>query len=92
MAAGHKSAWAQYTITVKDRNGFQQKMQAAGVPTSIHYPRTMPDQPFYQNEETKRLEIPVARWTAEHVISLPMYPDMDATTQDKIISAVKSYF
>lgn len=92
VAAGHKSAWAQYTITVKDRNGFQQKMQAAGVPTSIHYPRTMPDQPFYQNEETKRLEIPVARWTAEHVISLPMYPDMDATTQDKIISAVKSYF
>ena len=92
VGADHNSAWAQYTITVKDRASFQQKMQAAGVPTSIHYPRTMPDQPFYQNEETKRLEIPVARWAAENVISLPMYPDMDATTQDKIIAAVKSYF
>lgn len=92
VGVDHNSAWAQYTITVKDRASFQQKMQAAGVPTSIHYPRTMPDQPFYQNEETKRLEIPVARWAAENVISLPMYPDMDATTQDKIIAAVKSYF
>lgn len=88
----HNSAWAQYTITVKDRASFQQKMQASGVPTSIHYPRTMPDQPFYQNEETKRLEIPVARWAAENVISLPMYPDMDSATQDKIIAAVKAYF
>lgn len=92
VGSEHNSAWAQYTITVKDRASFQQKMQAAGVPTSIHYPRTMPDQPFYQNEETKRLEIPVARWAAENVISLPMYPDMDTATQDQIIKAVKSYF
>lgn len=92
VATGHQSAWAQYTITVQDRAQFQQKMQAAGVPTSIHYPRTMPDQPFYSSEETKHLEIPHARWAADHVISLPMYPDMDDATQDKIIAAVKSYF
>lgn len=88
-----KSAWAQYTLTVKDRAGFQKKMTEAGVPTSIHYPRIMPDQPWYKEHTADpKQELPVARWAAEHVISLPMYPDMDNTIQDKIIAAVKGAF
>lgn len=87
------SAWAQYTITVKDRAGFQKKMTEAGVPTSIHYPRIMPDQPWYKEHTADpKQELPIARWAAEHVISLPMYPDMDNTIQDKIIAAVKGAF
>ncbi|WP_413943173.1 DegT/DnrJ/EryC1/StrS family aminotransferase [Bdellovibrio sp. HCB-162] len=88
-----KSAWAQYTLTVKDRAGFQKKMSDAGVPTSIHYPRIMPDQPWYKEHTADpKQELPIARWAAEHVISLPMYPDMDNATQDKIIAAVKGAF
>lgn len=88
-----KSAWAQYTLTVKDRAGFQKKMTDAGVPTSIHYPRIMPDQPWYKEHTADpKQELPIARWAAEHVISLPMYPDMDNTIQDKIIAAVKGAF
>ncbi|HWU45087.1 MAG TPA: DegT/DnrJ/EryC1/StrS family aminotransferase, partial [Bdellovibrio sp.] len=87
------SAWAQYTLTVGDRNGFQKKMQDAGVPTSVHYPRIMPDQPYYKEHTADpKAELNKARWAAEHVISLPMFPDMDTTTQDKIITAVKSAF
>lgn len=89
----NNSAWAQYTLIVKDRTGFQKKMQEAGVPTSIHYPRIMPDQPWYKEHTADpKAELPIARWAAEHVISLPMYPDMDKTTQDKIIDAVKGAF
>lgn len=90
VAENHKSAWAQYTITVKDRTNFQKKMTEAGVPTSVHYPRIMPDQPWYkENTANPNQELPIARWAAEHVISLPIYPDMDETTQNKIITAVK---
>lgn len=89
----NNSAWAQYTLTVKDRAGFQKKMSDAGVPTSIHYPRIMPDQPYYKaTTANPNQELPIARWAAEHVISLPMYPDMDNATQDKIIAAVKGAF
>lgn len=88
-----KSAWAQYTLTVKDRAGFQKKMSELGVPTSVHYPRIMPDQPYYkENTANPNQELPVARWAADHVISLPMFPDMDTATQDKIIAAVKGAF
>ena len=68
-------------------------MSEAGVPTSVHYPRIMPDQPWYKEHTADpKQELPMARWAAEHVISLPMYPDMDNATQDKIIAAVKGAF
>lgn len=93
VAANCKSAWAQYTLTVKDRAGFQKKMQDAGVPTSVHYPRIMPDQPWYKEHTSDpKQELPVARWAAEHVISIPIYPDMNDATQDKVIAAVKAAF
>lgn len=93
VAANCKSAWAQYTLTVKDRAGFQKKMQDAGVPTSVHYPRIMPDQPWYKEHTADpKQELPVARWAAEHVISIPIYPDMNDATQDKVIAAIKAAF
>jgi UDP-2-acetamido-2-deoxy-ribo-hexuluronate aminotransferase len=93
VASNARSAWAQYTITVKDRATFQKKMTDAGVPTSIHYPRIMPDQPWYKEHAgAGNAALTHARHAAEHVISLPMYPDMDTATQDKIIAAVRSAF
>lgn len=83
------SVWAQYTVSVTDRATFQKKMQDAGVPTSIHYPRIMPDQPWYkEHTSTPAGDWKNARHAAETVISLPMYPDMDEQTQDAIIKAV----
>lgn len=84
------SVWAQYTLTVEDRSTFQKKLTEAGVPTSIHYPRIMPDQPWYKEHAgAGNADLSVARWAADHVISLPMFPDMDEATQDRVIDAVK---
>lgn len=86
---GNRSVWAQYTVTISHRDAFQKKMQELGVPTTVHYPITMPDQPWYKANTPQRFEIPHARWAANHVISLPMFPDMDKTTQQKVIDATK---
>ncbi len=94
VASGHQSVWAQYTLTVENRTEFQKKLQAAGVPTSIHYPRIMPEQPWYKEHANKSVgDLKNSRWAADHVISLPMYPDMDDSTQkyviDQVIKALK---
>lgn len=82
----NESAWAQYTLTVGDRPAFEKKMKEAGVPTSVHYPRTMPDQPWYKENTTRVIgDLKNARWAADHVISIPMFPDMDDKTQNYII-------
>jgi UDP-2-acetamido-2-deoxy-ribo-hexuluronate aminotransferase len=87
---GNKSVWAQYTVTVSNRDAFQKKMQELGVPTTIHYPLSMPDQPWYQKHTPQRFDISNSRWAATHVISLPMFPDMDEATQAKVIEATKT--
>lgn len=84
------SVWAQYTVSVAQRSEFQKKLSEAGVPTAVHYPRIMPDQPWYKENTPCTHDVSKARHAAEHVISLPMYPDMDTATQDKIIAAVNS--
>lgn len=86
----NESVWAQYTLTVENRAEFQKQLTEMGVPTSIHYPRIMPDQPWYKTHTADpNSELEVARWAADHVISLPLYPDMPDDIQDQIIAAVK---
>lgn len=86
---GNISVWAQYTLTMSHREIFQKKMQELQVPTTVHYPMTMPDQPWYKKHTPLQHDISISRWAADHVISLPMYPDMDDRTQDIVIDAVK---
>ncbi len=86
---GNTSVWAQYTVTVSHREAFQKKMQEFGVPTTVHYPMTMPDQPWYKENTPVQADITNSRWAASHVVSLPMFPDMTSEQQQTVIEAVK---
>jgi UDP-2-acetamido-2-deoxy-ribo-hexuluronate aminotransferase len=90
LAPHRTSAWAQYTLLVPKRDQFQKKMQENGVPTAVHYPRTMADQPAYK-DNGRCLDIPVSRKMADQVVSLPLYPDMDDSIQDYVIEQVLKY-
>ncbi|NJM09720.1 MAG: DegT/DnrJ/EryC1/StrS family aminotransferase [Bdellovibrionaceae bacterium] len=85
------SAWAQYTLQVPRRAEFQKFMQEHGIPTSVHYPRTMPDQPGYEGLG-RTLNIEISRTMADSVVSLPMYPDMTDEIQDYVIEHVGKFF
>jgi UDP-2-acetamido-2-deoxy-ribo-hexuluronate aminotransferase len=89
VKSGNLSVWAQYTLTISNREQFQKKMQELQVPTSVHYPLTMPDQPWYKTHTKVHHDISVARWAAGHVVSIPMYPDMNEQNQRIVIDAVK---
>jgi len=82
------SVWAQYTLMVPDRDTVQARLKEAGIPTAIHYPRPIHEQPAYapfaQPDAT-----PVSTRLAREVISLPMHPDLDPATQDRIADAVR---
>lgn len=91
LAPHRTSAWAQYTLQISKRDEFQKHMQANGVPTAVHYPRTMPDQPAY-TELGRTMNIEVSRKMAETVVSLPLYPDMTDDLQDYVIEQTKKFF
>lgn len=88
VKSDRNSVWAQYTIEVQQRDQFQQRMNELGVPTAVHYPTTMADQPAYKDISVTR-DIPESRKAADHVISLPMFPDMTPEIQEQVINGVR---
>ena len=84
------SVFAQYTIFCDNREKIQAALQIEGIPTAIHYPVPLNEQPAYKcNKETST---PVASKLARRVLSLPMSADLLEADQDKIIETVaKAY-
>lgn len=87
LKPNRSSSWAQYTLQVPERDQFQKDLQKLGVPTAVHYPRTISEQPAYL-ENGRVSSDQTARALAQCVISLPMYPDMTESVQDQVIKAV----
>lgn len=83
------SIWAQYTLSVADRPTFQKRLTEMGVPTSVHYPCIMPDQPAYKHTLRPEWDLSKSRAAANHVVSIPMYPDMTAEIQAEVIEKVR---
>ncbi|MBT9455970.1 MAG: DegT/DnrJ/EryC1/StrS family aminotransferase [Burkholderiaceae bacterium] len=80
--------WAQFTLSVDHREQVQQRLQAAGVPTAIHYPRPLHLQPFYQRYGNGQ-SLPHSELAAQRVMSLPMSADLSAADQDRVCTALR---
>ncbi len=90
LIADATSIWAQYTIRLDDRDGVAARMKAAGIPTAIYYPRPLNRQTAYGAYPVAPQGLPVSESLSQRVLSLPMHPYLDATTQDRIVAAVAS--
>lgn len=88
---GCVSTWAQYTIRVdsRRRDAFQAALQAKGVPTTVYYPKPLHQQTAYKHFPVAGNGLPISERVAQEVISLPMHPYLDETTQDYIIESVR---
>jgi UDP-2-acetamido-2-deoxy-ribo-hexuluronate aminotransferase len=89
VRADRGSVWAQYTVLVKDREGFAVKIKEKGVPTSVHYPSPLHHQPVYSHLRAK-YSCPVAERVSSECISLPIFPDMTDAQVDQVIAAVRA--
>jgi len=87
---GAISAWAQYTIRVRNRDQVQGALKDERIPTAIYYPNPLPRLTAYTGYPIAPGGIPVSDAVAREVISLPMHPYLDADTQDRIITAVRT--
>lgn len=69
------SVFAQYTVLVDDREQLEKKLKDAKIPTAVHYPVPLNQQPAYQHLCCPDCT-PVAKEIAKQVMSLPMSPDL----------------
>jgi UDP-2-acetamido-2-deoxy-ribo-hexuluronate aminotransferase len=78
----NQSAWAQYTIQIKNRDLIQEALKRNNIPTTIYYPTPLNQQPAV-GDLTKKL--PNGDRVAKLVISLPMSSYLSLEDQDSII-------
>jgi len=82
------SVFAQYTVLLENRDQVAAHLKEAEVPSAVHYPIPLNEQPAYEELCCPDCT-PVAQRIAEEVISLPMGPDLNPEAQSVILSTLQ---
>ncbi len=89
---GYTHVFHQYTIRTPRRNELKSYLEKKGIPTSVHYPLPLHLQPAFKCLKLGKNSFPESEKAAGEVLSLPIYPGLKSTDQNKIIKAVRSFF
>ncbi len=81
------SVFAQYTVFVENRERLQEVLKQAGIPTAVHYPVPLNEQPAYRHLCCPDCT-PISQQRARQVMSLPMSADLQEVEQDFIVNAL----
>lgn len=90
---GANSAWHLYSLKLDldkvtcTRDEFIEALIAEGVPSAVHYPKSLTDQPAFANVVTDHP--PVARRLAKRVFSIPMHHELSEDQIKTVVEAVK---
>lgn len=74
IKAHNVSAFAQYTIRVQNRETLRTQLAEQGIPTAVHYPVAIHQQPIMQQRCQQTFDLPQAEKAAQEVLSLPFHP------------------
>jgi len=74
VAENATSAWAQYSIRVKNRDKVQTSLKEQGIPTAVHYPMPLHIQECFEYLGHKKGDFPISEIVSNEIISLPMNP------------------
>jgi UDP-2-acetamido-2-deoxy-ribo-hexuluronate aminotransferase len=83
------SVYAQYTIAVDNRDKVVAILKSAGVPTAVHYPVPLNQQPAYK-DLCAGAATPESTAISKRVMSLPMSADLSESCQDRIADALRA--
>jgi len=87
VRSDRSSVWAQFTVKVSTRDRVVAKLNAAGIPTAVHYPCPIHQQPAYRHYGAGT-NLDVSETLSNQVLSLPMHPYLDEREQKIIVAAL----
>ena len=78
-----------YVVQVEERDCFREKLEQEGIATGIHYPTPIHLQQACAHYGYVRGMLPVTEAVSEHIVSLPMYPELTTEQLQMVVNAVK---
>lgn len=85
--ADARHGYHQYTVRHAERDRLRERLEAAGVGSSVYYPTLIPGLEAYAEYDAST---PVAERAAETVLSLPVHPGLSAADVDHVADAVRT--
>ncbi len=88
VPAGVRSAWAQYTVRVENRDLVAKTLGAAGIPSAVYYPLPLHRQQAYAAYPVGAGGMAHSDQAASEVLSLPMHPYLGADDQAQVAAGL----
>ncbi|MEA3335418.1 MAG: DegT/DnrJ/EryC1/StrS family aminotransferase [Chloroflexota bacterium] len=85
-----RSAWHLYVVRTAGRDRIMDQLRQQGIGAGVHYPIPLHLQPAYGFLEIPAGRFPVAEAAANQVLSLPLYPEMRESQQDRVAETLIS--
>ena len=83
-----RAVYHLYVVRTRDREGLMAHLGKAGVGTGIHYPIPLHRQLAYEAQGYKAGDFPVCEEIATEIVSLPMYPQLTAEQQVRVVQEI----
>ena len=80
-----------YIIQINQRQRLKEYLQNNGIETGMHYPVPLHLQKCYVDLGFKRGDFPVAEQSADELLSLPIFPELDLGMVDRVIDMVLKF-
>ncbi len=96
IQAPYEPSWSRavyhlYVIRTSDREGMMNHLKKAGIGTGIHYPIPLHLQKAYASLNYRLGDFPVAERVAAEIVSLPMFPQLTAEQQVRVVEEILTF-
>jgi UDP-2-acetamido-2-deoxy-ribo-hexuluronate aminotransferase len=85
---GNTHVYAQYAVRIAERDAVAAVLAGRGIPTAVHYPRCVHEQPAFASLGHRRGDFPVAERVAGEILCLPMHPFIQPAEQEQVAAAI----
>jgi len=90
MVLPYEPSWSRavyhlYVVRIEDREGFMAHLKSTGIGTGIHYPIPLHLQKAYRSLGYVPGDFPICEKVADQIVSLPMFPQMTAEQQHRVV-------
>jgi len=80
-----------YVVRTDDRENLMAFLNQQGIGTGIHYPIPLHLQKAYRHLAYGEVDFPVSEKAAREIVSLPMFPQLKAEQQQRVVDAVTQF-
>ena len=90
IPSGYRSAWAQYSLRVRQRKQLSDLLEREGISSAIYYPRPLHLQPGFQDLGYRQGDFPIAEAVCKEILSIPVHPYLSSEDVTRVIDVIRT--